>query len=235
MSILISRKTVHNNLVVATTLHLEQRYFFFVNVCVFGFFFQELIFGILLKLTSFLNFQVNIQYPSKTVHKVIHDEWRAKGLRKASRKNAKTSVDRSNHPSLLRATSPDSLLKLTDIHLNEEVRTRAPTLHRFLLGAALNERSQRKVQERTNKGEKSVNTDIDRPIPAVSMATSLLLRARCLEMSANMLTVYQIYCGMQVVRSRYSRVCNLPVFCLFATIFLQFEYNENEHIFQRGG
>ena len=88
-------------------------------------------------------------------------------------------------PSLLRATSPDSLINLTDIQLNEEVRTRAPTLHRFLRAAALNERSQWKAKEGRIKGEKSSNTDNDRSIPPVSMASSLLLRARCPQMSAN--------------------------------------------------
>ena len=158
-------------------------------------------------------FQVNIQYPSKTVHKVIHDEWRAKVIRQVASKEDEMAVrnilqqkeleecvlqrvEKSiqkeckdlcgrKQPSLLRATSPESLIKLTDIQLNEEVRTRAPTLHRFLRAAALNEHSQWKAKEGRNKGKKFGNTDNDRSIPAVSMASSLLLRACCPEMSAN--------------------------------------------------
>ena len=161
----------------------------------------------------FFIFQVNIQYPSKTVHKVIHDEWRAKVIRQVAAKEDEMAVrnvleqkeleecvlqrvEKSiqkeckdlcgrRQPSLLRATSPDSLIKLTDIQLNEEVRTRAPTLHRFLGAAALNERSQWKAKAGIIKGEKSANANNDQSIPAVSMASSLLLRARCPEMSAN--------------------------------------------------
>ena len=113
---------VHDDLVVATTPASRTEVFFCQCLCFCLFVFKEIILGILLKL-NFI-FQVNIQYPSKTVHKVIHDEWRAKVIRqvvakedemavrnileqkeleesflqrveKASRKSAKTSVDES--------------------------------------------------------------------------------------------------------------------------------------------
>ena len=46
--------------------------------------------------TYFFIFQVNIQYPSKTVHKVIHDEWRAKVIRQVAAKEDEMAVSRKS-------------------------------------------------------------------------------------------------------------------------------------------
>lgn len=157
-----------------------------------------------------------MQYPSKPVRIVLAEEWKAKVIRQVAtgevemaarnmlqHKNVEEVILRKvenmiqnecqdlcakKNPSILRSTGPDHLVKLRDVQVHNELRDRAPTLHRFLRAAAFNKRAQRK-KERVDGGRRNrvvgKNVRKDRSVPAVSMAGSLLLRCRSTEMSAN--------------------------------------------------
>lgn len=100
-------------------------------------------------------------------------------VEKEIKKECKTLCSRKK-PSLLSYTNPDALIKLTDVQVNNELKTMAPILHRFMRAAVVNERSQKRKKHTDSK-----HAAVDRSIPVVSMASSLLLRARCPSMSAN--------------------------------------------------
>ena len=150
-------------------------------------------------------FQVVVHYPSKREGKVVQDKNQARVVRQIStgelemaarnvmndtvmKESILKMVEKdiqsecrglcgNKEPSILTETSSDSLIELTDAKVDEEIRKRAPVLHRILRAAVVSDRWQRK-----SSGVKDTAT---RSTPAISMAASLLLRARNPKLSAN--------------------------------------------------
>ena len=78
-------------------------------------------------------------------------------------------------PSFLSKTDPESLLGLPDQCIVSELKERAPFLHRVFQSAVMTKR--RKMRLLNGQYE-------DTSIPAISMATSALLKKRCSYLSA---------------------------------------------------
>lgn len=142
--------------------------------------------------------QVKLVYPSKTINRRMEDEcdasivrnivdgtstgvatavWSSEKLKSCLLKKVESEIQEEcsslcskKSPSMLANTSPDHIISLKDESIVGELQERAPTLHRCLAAAVTSKR----------KGSKKKNATA-----ALSMASSVLLRCRNPQLSAN--------------------------------------------------